>query len=176
ETVLDRDGTGGVTVRAVAREAQVAPMGVYNRFANKDGLLAALAIRAFDGLAAAIDVPTDLTPVERLRRACRGYRDHALAHPARYSLIFSAGTPAAEPSSPVMVRGHEVFLVLVGMVGDVIGSATREPLEAGQAVWNAVHGAVTIELAGIGQTSSAADSYEHMLDLIVDGLRSQSPA
>src|SRR5690349_11778671 len=69
ETVLDRDGVIGVTVRAVAREAGVAPMGVYNRFVNKDGLLEALAIRTFDELAVAIEVPTGTEPIERLLRA-----------------------------------------------------------------------------------------------------------
>ncbi|HEY4993338.1 MAG TPA: helix-turn-helix domain-containing protein, partial [Nakamurella sp.] len=38
ERVLVRDGPGAVTVRAVAIEAGVAPMGVYNRFGGKDGL------------------------------------------------------------------------------------------------------------------------------------------
>ena len=43
EAVLDRDGTGGVTVRAVAQQAAVSPMSVYNRFESKDGLIVALA-------------------------------------------------------------------------------------------------------------------------------------
>ncbi len=38
ETVLVRDGPGALTVRAVAAEAGIAPMGVYNRFGGKDGL------------------------------------------------------------------------------------------------------------------------------------------
>ncbi len=39
ERVLVRDGPEAVTVRAVAVEAGVAPMGVYNRFGGKDGLV-----------------------------------------------------------------------------------------------------------------------------------------
>lgn len=41
-TILERDGTAGLTVRAVAGEAKVAPMGVYNHFDGRDGLLDAL--------------------------------------------------------------------------------------------------------------------------------------
>jgi len=104
ETVLDREGAKGVTVRAVAREADVAPMGVYNRFDNKEGLLAALAMRALDELGTAIDVPTDIEPVERFRRACHGYREFAIRHPARYALIFTAGSPLEDTSSLVAAR------------------------------------------------------------------------
>jgi AcrR family transcriptional regulator len=44
EAVLVKDGPGGLTVRAVAAEAGIAPMGVYNRFGGKDGLVDALLI------------------------------------------------------------------------------------------------------------------------------------
>jgi len=167
ETVLDRDGADGVTVRAVAKEAAVAPMGVYNRFANKDGLLVALASRALDDLAAAIEVQ-DARPDDRLRRACRGYRDFALRHPARYALIFAAGTPLSDQSSAVAIHGRTVFTTLVGLVAGLGGA---EPTEAAQAVWGAIHGAVSVELAGIGQTPDAAASFETLLDLLIAGQR-----
>ena len=173
ETVLDRDGAAGVTVRAVAREAAVAPMGVYNRFTNKDGLLNALAIRAFDELAAAVDVPTDLTPQQRLMQAARGYRSFAVAHPARYSLIFAAGSPAADPLSPVQEHGREVFDVLIGMVKAVAPSAAIDSVDAAQAIWNAMHGAVTIQLAGVTQTSDPDTNYDQTIELIIDGLRAR---
>ena len=45
ESVLVKDGMRGLTVRAVAAEAGVAPMSVYNHFGGKAGLLAALPLR-----------------------------------------------------------------------------------------------------------------------------------
>ena len=68
QTVLDRVGTDGVTIRAVATQAGVSPTSVYNRFQSKEGLSVALAMRTLDQLAAAIDVPGDVEPVERFRR------------------------------------------------------------------------------------------------------------
>lgn len=171
ETVLDRDGVGGVTIRAVAREAAVAPMGVYNRFTNKDGLLNALALRAFDELAAAIDVPTDDTPQQRLTQAARGYRAFALAHPARYALIFATGSPAADPLSPVREHGREVFGILVGMVQAVAPAAAIDSVDGAQAIWNAMHGAVTIELAGVTQTSDPDTNFDQTIELVINGLR-----
>src|SRR5215510_5015621 len=55
EAVLVRDGPGGLTVRAVAAEAGIAPMGVYNRLGGKDGLVDALLIRGFDRLRATVE-------------------------------------------------------------------------------------------------------------------------
>jgi len=173
EAVLDRQGSGGVTIRAVAGEAAVAPMSVYNRFDGKEGLLAALAMRALDELAAVIATCDDIEPVDRFRRACRSYREYALGHPARYVLIFATGTPLEDQSSPAAQHGHAVFGVLVELIRALTpaGSPT-DPIEAAQAVWSAIHGAVTIEIAGIGQTSDADASFENMLDLLIIGLTS----
>jgi AcrR family transcriptional regulator len=169
EAVLDRSGKDGVTVRAVAKEAAVAPMGVYNRFGSKEGLLAALATRALDELAVAIEVPADLAPVERFRQACRGYRSFAVGNPARYSLIFAAGSPLSDQSSAVAAHGRPVFGVLVGLV-DQLGGRSADASETAQAVWSAMHGAVSVELAGISQTPDPTASFENLLDLLVRGV------
>ena len=136
EAVLDRDGTGAVTIRAVARQAAVAPMSVYNRFDNKDGLLSALAMRALDELAEVIDIPDDLGADERFRQSCRAYRDFALRHPARYSLIFASGTPLRDQTSAVAQRGRAVFDILTDLVSGVAAAATPsvDSIEAAQSV------------------------------------------
>jgi AcrR family transcriptional regulator len=171
ETVLDRDGTGGVTVRAVAQQAAVSPTSVYNRFQSKDGLIVALAMRTLDELADAIDVPADVDPVERFRRACRSYRDFALRHPARYSLIFGAGSPLEDQSSEVADHGRTVFAILVGLIDAMRTNAHEDDSsESAQVAWSAIHGAVTIEHAGISQTPDAASTFERMLDLFANGL------
>lgn len=171
ETVLDRDGIDAVTIRSVAQQAEVSPTSVYNRFGAKDGLIAALATRTLDQLAEAIVVPADLEPAERFRRACRNYRQFALDHPARYSLIFAVGSPLADQAAAVARHGRTVFEILVGLVAALNDVAAEEDcLEAAQAVWSAVHGAVTIEHAGIGQTPAAGASYDYLLDLLVNGL------
>ena len=62
--MLEREGVAGLTVRAVAAEAGVAPMGVYNHFDGKPGLLLAVLQRAFDGLREAVTVSSSV-PAER---------------------------------------------------------------------------------------------------------------
>jgi AcrR family transcriptional regulator len=177
EAVLDRDGIDGVTVRAVAHEATVSPMSVYNRFDNKEGLVVALAMRTLAQLAEAIDVGDDVEPVERFRRACRSYRDFALAHPARYSLIFGAGSPLEDQSSEVARSGQAVFTVLVELIDAMRRTAPeRDSIEDAQIVWSALHGAVTIEQARRGRTPDAADTFERMLDLFTNTLAFVRPS
>src|ERR1700729_4570225 len=74
EAVLVRDGPGGVTVRAVAAEAGIAPMGVYNRLGGKDGLVEALLIIGFDRLRAAIESGPEPDMMERMRACAMRYR------------------------------------------------------------------------------------------------------
>jgi AcrR family transcriptional regulator len=169
--VLDRDGTGGVTIRAVAQEAAVSPMSVYNRFENKEGLTVALATRALEQLGEAIDVPEDGDPAERFRQACRNYREFALRHPARYSLIFGTGSPLEDQSSSVADSGRVVFAALVQLIDALkkVG-AELDSAEDAQVVWSAIHGAVTIESARIGQTADADNTFEHMLDMFTNEL------
>jgi AcrR family transcriptional regulator len=171
ETVLDRDGTGGVTIRAVASEAAASPTSVYNRFESKDGLIAALAMRALDQLAEAIEVPDHIEPVERFRQACRNYRDFALQHPARYSLVFGLGSPLEDQSSAVAGHGREVFAILIDLIRALdLTVGDDDASQAAQAVWSAIHGAVTIEQGRIGQTPDSGATFEYMLDLLTAGL------
>src|ERR1700756_4345402 len=67
EAVLVREGPGGGTIRAVAAEAGVAPMGVYNRLGGKDGLVDVLLIKGFDRLREAIEAGTEPDMGARLR-------------------------------------------------------------------------------------------------------------
>src|ERR1700691_5802522 len=81
EAVLVREGPGGLTVRAVATEAGIATMGVYNRLGGKEGLVDALLIKGFDRLRAACDAASGPDATARFFDAGRRYREVAPAHP-----------------------------------------------------------------------------------------------
>jgi AcrR family transcriptional regulator len=174
ERVLVRDGLGGLTVRAVAAEAAVAPMGVYNRFGNKDGLVAAVLARGFEGLRAATAAADDADPVDRLITCGRNYRRFALDHPQHYGAMFGAGWAAAVPTEELVDRAGAAFQALVDRVGYAVDrGALRpgDPVDTAQLIWSSVHGAVSLELAGLGRTADPAASYEALLRMLLDGLR-----
>ena len=177
ERVLVRDGLHGLTVRAVAGEAGVAPMGVYNRFGNKDGLVAAVLLRGFDALAAGIGGSDGDRPEERLVSCGRHYRDFALGHPQHYEAMFgTAVSPAArEAATTAELAEHAgaAFGVLVTEVSRAMDAGVLrrdDPAETAQVIWSAVHGAVTLELAGVVQVADADATYERLLATLVAGL------
>src|SRR5215467_14906959 len=88
EAVLVRNGPGGLTVRAVAAEAGIAPMGVYNRLGGKDGLVDALLIKGFDRLRAAMEAGREPDMLARLRSCGLRYREFALTNPNFYAIMF----------------------------------------------------------------------------------------
>ncbi len=178
ERVLVRDGLRGLTVRAVATEAGVATMGVYNRFGNKHRLVAAVLARGFDDLAASIPPDAGIEPADRLQSCGRNYRRFALTHPQHYEGMFGSGVSPADRaavSTDELLHGHGAgaFDVLVAEVSRAMDAGVLrrdDPEETAQVIWAAVHGAVSLELAGVGKVTDADATYERLLTALVTGL------
>jgi AcrR family transcriptional regulator len=177
EAVLVRDGPGGLTVRAVAAEAGIAPMGVYNRLGGKDGLIDALLMRGFDRLKAAVDAATESSaePSMHARLIACGlaYRRFALENPHFYAIMFEETMPDEHGNPEVKECGQGAFYALVRAVELAAAAgviAAPDPLEAAQQIWSAVHGAVALELKGLIQTPDPEYTYRSFLATIIRGL------
>jgi AcrR family transcriptional regulator len=175
EAVLVRDGPGAVTVRAVAAQAGIALQGVYSRLGGKDGLVDALLIRGFGRLTAALEAARDPDPLERLRDCGRRYRDFGLANPHFYAIMFEGAIPRERPSEAAEVheQGAAAFGALVRVVEYAAASgaiSAPEPAEVAQQLWNAVHGAVALELKGMILTADPAATYQASLETLIRGL------
>ncbi|WP_019876784.1 TetR/AcrR family transcriptional regulator [Sporichthya polymorpha] len=171
DDVLRRDGLAGVTVRAVAAEAGVAPMGVYSRFGSKDGLVDALLIRAIEDFQAAVGRNSEPDPRERLMAGGRRFREWALANRQHYEAIFLAriGLGSDEVAEASMrAFGELLARVEYAMDGGVLARA--DITEVAQQIWDAVHGAVALELNSLVLTADPGATYERLLDTIVRGL------
>ena len=173
ETVLVRDGPGGLTVRAVAAEAGIAPMGVYNRLGGKDGLVDALLIKGFDRLRAAIEAGREPDMLARLRSCGLRYREFALTNPNFYAIMFEDAIPREHESTEVTEHARGSFAALVRLVELASASgviAAPNPLEAAQQIWSAVHGAVALELKGLVLTPDPEATYGAFIDTVIRGL------
>jgi AcrR family transcriptional regulator len=177
EAVLVRHGPGGLTVRAVAAEAGVAPMNVYNRLGGKDGLIGALLIRGFDRLrdTAAGARDADGRPGMEARMLACGlsYRAFALANPYLYAIMFEEAVQCKHDDPVVAEHAAAAFGSLVSVVELAAAAgliAALDPLEAAQQIWSAVHGAVSLELKGLVLTPDPESTYRSLLATLIRGL------
>jgi len=173
ETVLVRDGPARLTIRAVAAEAGIAPMGVYTRLGGKDGLVNALLIRGFDWLRAAIESGRERDLLTRLLNCGLRYREFALANPHFYAIMFEDAILHEEKNPQVRQHANAAFAALVNVVelcatARVI--AAPGPVETAQQIWSAAHGAVALELKGLVLTADPAATYRAYLSTLVNGL------
>ena len=177
ERLLVAEGSDALTVRAIATAAGVAPMSVYNHLGGKNGVLDALLIRGFDGLSASMaDVSSD-DPFEDLAEAGRRYRAFAREHPSHYALMFERSVPDYEPSLLAMGHARATFkqlevLVQRAMAAGVI--AHDDPAEVAQRLWNTCHGAVSLELRGIGFCDDPIANAEATGYCLLRGLQSKA--
>lgn len=90
ERILRRDGIGGLSLRAAAREAGVSHAAPKNHFGDVTGLLSELAALGFERFAATIGrgLQAEDSPDRRLAALGRGYVAFARAHPDLFLLMF----------------------------------------------------------------------------------------
>jgi len=155
-----------VTLREVGARAGVSRGAPYGHFADKDELLAALAIEswiAVTGRLRALRRDDGRDPRERLRGALRVILDLARDHPALYALMFVA--PSREPGALIeaAAEAQEEFLAIVT---DAVGEEGARP--RGALMMSSAHGIASMELGGQLDRSKWGASSEELLDLLVE--------
>jgi len=177
-SILTDEGVDGITVRNVAAHAGVAPAGVYSRFDGKSGLLDALLSQGFEGLHQAIVAASGPDARARLISACTAYRRFALDHPEHYRLMFDH-KQVVSMSPESAERAEVAFGELVSRVHDGQDAgllAPGKPVEVAQQIWSALHGAVSLELNGIGFSQDPQVSYDDLVTTVLRGLTGEAPS
>jgi AcrR family transcriptional regulator len=170
--LLEGGGNDAITVRAVAAQAGVAPMGVYSRFGGKDGLLEALFVQGFTWLQETITEASGPDALARLRSGCLAYRSFAIEHPHLYGLMFREMLEL-ELAAESLDCAQQSFAQLVGRVGDAMsaGQLTQgDDVDIAQVLWNGLHGGVSLELAGITFSNDPEATFGRMVDVMLAGL------
>lgn len=83
--LLDHEGVGNFTMRALAERLDINPMTLHHHFGGRDGLISAMSECAY----AKVSAPDDGTPTERVRGLLKAYHAQVLRHPGLTMLIFS---------------------------------------------------------------------------------------
>ncbi|MGH9018153.1 MAG: TetR/AcrR family transcriptional regulator [Acidimicrobiales bacterium] len=152
--LLESEGPEALSIRRIAATAGVAPMGVYNHFASKAGIVESLFIQGFERLGEAMVTLGDIDdPYDALLEGGRRYRALARAHPMAYRVMFLQAVPGFEPSQAALTAAAAAFDGLVASVGRAMRAGVLsdgDPALVAQMIWASVHGWMTVELAGMG--------------------------
>jgi AcrR family transcriptional regulator len=153
--LLKKEGSEALTLRGVARAAQVSQAAPYRHFADRRALLGAVAEDGFTRLGEAM-----LGGVQKggSREGFKGfaiaYVEFAMANPAQYRLMFGpeVANHSDLPSLQQTSRGVLGF-VAEGIRQLQAGGLVREgdPWSMAVALWATLHGLVMIHLDGISE-------------------------
>ncbi len=179
-TMARESGPDGVALREVARRVGVSHNAAYRHFADRDQLLAEIAVRGMDLLTEAMDtrlalVSEDLDPVlraqARLREVGRAYVGFALDEPGLFRTAFTSHVGGADgegDGGPYAILNAILDeLVAVGyLVPD------RRP-NADVVCWAGVHGFAVLHLDGPLQETPAEEreaSIARFFEIVERGL------
>lgn len=110
--ILDAEGLGRLTMRALARRAGVNPMTIYHHFTDRDGLIKALAEMAY----VHVPAPTSGSRQDRVRHLLDGYYSGVVRYPDLTLAIFAR--PALFPD-----RARAI----TGALADLLGEDGSQP-------------------------------------------------
>jgi AcrR family transcriptional regulator len=117
-------GAAALSLRAIARELGITAPAIYNYFPDRDALVTALIINAYqsfgDSQLAARDAVPAADSAGRLRAIGIAYRTWAHTYPQRYLLIFGTPLPGyVAPLEEVMPSSARSLSALVSVVDDL---------------------------------------------------------
>jgi AcrR family transcriptional regulator len=152
--LLEREGTAGVGLRAIARLAGVSQAAPYRHFEDRESILAALAeeglVALGDRMAAAGHHAAE--PAAALRAIAETYVSLAAERPHLFRLLF--GPEVADKARYPAVR--DAGLRALGVLIETIAAGQRagvvrdgEPGELALGYWAAVHGIALLMLDGL---------------------------
>ena len=124
---IAEDGAASLSLGAIARVMGMTPPALYRYFENRNALVVALIVEAYDSLGEALenavaDVPQDHHP-GRFVALMRSYRRWAVEHPEDYALMYGASTGDVEMSGEQMQEFQRAVMRSMGVMVQVLRAA-----------------------------------------------------
>lgn len=175
--LVDQGGAAEVTIAAVGKAMGLTAPALYRYVPSREALLAALVEDAYADLGSSVahvaDEAARKEPRERVRRVLEAYRSWALAHPRRYTLLFSDRARDVPDSAEGVAALNVGMRPLLTALGELVGPPAPDgvspvdaellrwaqglgaPLDLAPAAlrlavlgWSRVHGLVSLEISG----------------------------
>jgi AcrR family transcriptional regulator len=178
--VLHTEGITALTMRRIAAEVGASSKVLYTMFGDKRALLDALYREGYVRLRRAQEqVAADPDPLAYAQALSHAYREWALANPAYYRVVFEQAIPGYQPGPREMQAADSSFDISVRAVQACIDAGVFAPgdaYEISKIFWAAIHGVVSLEIAGHFPPDKAAQRYERLMHAVANDLRRKDVA
>ena len=147
--IIAADGPDLVSMREVARRAEVSHQAPYHHFGDRSGIFAAIAAEGFSILKQEFQKVIAMGPGSA-RRCFEAYVRVALEHPAHFRVMFRSDLCGFATHEVTRATADEAFNELMNMVKHTIGrpSDERESFAWATLLWSTAHGLSTLILDG----------------------------
>jgi AcrR family transcriptional regulator len=140
--LAEAEGWDAVTTRRLAALIDYSQPVLYSHFKGKAEIMAAVAIKGFEELAARLEVETAKVTddADTLRRVCAAYLDFARSRPVVYEAMFilPTGIQFASEDTPPALRAAFAALITA------LGPDRPEAIFLAEVLWSALHGMVVL--------------------------------
>lgn len=176
EGIVEADGPDALSLRRLAQRTQTSTRAVYSLFGSKDGLIVALAQRAFEILAAGIHgLPTSEDPAADLVEAgVAVFRRFAVEHPSLFTLAFQQRNATVSEMWPDVravqqtgLAGLSQRIARLGQDSELEDSALSEATIAFHAL---CEGLAALELRALLPAGEEERIWRRALTVVVTGL------
>ena len=144
--IAEREGWDAVTIRRLAHEIEYSQPVLYSHFANRDAIVAAVAVEGFRELAVALREAASGASGQRnaLKAVATAYLTFALTRPALYEVMFILPTDlrfAEAGTRPELRAGFDALAAVVAPFCTDVEVVT-------ETFWAALHGFAELERSG----------------------------
>ena len=175
--LLDAGGDPAVTLRAVAQAVGVSHNAPYRHFKDRSALLAAIAERDFEMLAAAFDqaLAGNGQAIERLKEALAAFIRYGRDYPARYRLLFSDPEIGATGGT-LEAAALAAFMAFARLVEDAQAARALPAIstrELAGLIYATAHGLIDLQAGGRMREQKGLTAVEQSVDLLLTLLRQE---
>jgi len=175
--ILSKEGFNDLSLRKVARKAGVSHAAPYAHFADKQSLIAAIALDGHNKIHARIEEVLALYPNDPLKQLIRlawAYMQFGLESPAHYKITFS-GMIENEKNYPELIEVTRQNLSALQKIitdcqnADILSPSNYETEVIAVSLWGLIHGLVSLVIEG--QVSSNLMKRTQPKDMVIAALQ-----
>jgi len=146
--LIREEGYQGLTIRKLAQRMECSPMALYSYFADKQTLLAALALEGFERVAKRFDSTVHRDPLAAVKKILLDYIAYAEENPNEYRVLFLSVETLGEVelSREDLQERNPAFGPLFKRVQACIkaGVLKGDAFAVSTVLWTAAHGAASV--------------------------------